>query len=185
MAFNVSDFTGVISKKGLASSNKFEVAIHFPSGSSEKEMNLMCDTVSIEGKLINTTIDRHYGINREIAYASPVYAPITLSFYCTEKLEEKKKLDAWQNLCVNTGIAGAGEIGTFDVGYYDDYAKNSKIVVTKLDMAGNKVFTFEYVEAYPKQVMTLDLSHATASAPMKVQAMFNYTYWKDTTTTTI
>ena len=184
MAFNVTNFTSVIASKGLASSNKFEVSIYFPNGLSENSMNLMCESVSIEGKNINTTADRQYGITREVAYAAPVYNPITLSFYCTEKLEEKKKLDAWQNLCVNTGIAGAGEIGTFDVGYYDDYAKNSKIVVTKLDMAGNKVFTFEYVEAYPKQVMTLDLSHATASAPMKVQAMFNYTYWKDTTTTT-
>ncbi|MBT6439738.1 MAG: hypothetical protein HOK72_08510, partial [Flavobacteriales bacterium] len=156
----------------------------FPNGSREQDLELMCDTVSIAGKSIQDTPDIQYGVRRAIAYSVPQFNPLSLSFYCTEKLEEKKKLDAWQNLCVNTGIAGAGEIGTFDVGYYDDYAKNSKIVVTKLDMAGNKVFTFEYVEAYPKQVMTLDLSHATASAPMKVQAMFNYTYWKDTTTTT-
>ena len=181
MAFNVSDFTGVISKKGLASSNKFEVAIHFPSGSSEKEMNLMCDTVSIEGKLINTTIDRHYGINREIAYASPVYAPITLSFYCTEKLEEKKKLDAWQNICVKTNNATTKEVGTFDVGYYDDYTKNSKIIVTKLDTSGNSVFTFEYVEVFPKSITAIELSHGVSSGPLKVSASFQYAYWKNTT----
>jgi len=32
MAFNVTDFTGVISTKGLASSNKFEVDVFFQTG---------------------------------------------------------------------------------------------------------------------------------------------------------
>ena len=182
MAFNVDNFTSVIAKKGLASSNKFEVAIHFPSGTSEKDMNLMCESVSIEGKSINTTADRQYGITREVAYAAPVYNPITLSFYCTEKLEEKKKLDAWQNICVKTNNATTKEVGTFDVGYYDDYTKNSKIIVTKLDTSGNSVFTFEYVEVYPKSITSIELSHAVAAGPLKISAVFNYSYWKDTTT---
>jgi hypothetical protein len=181
MAFNVDNFTSVIAKKGLASSNKFEVAIHFPSGSSEKDMNLMCESVSIEGKLINTTADRHYGITREVAYAAPVYNPITLSFYCTEKLEEKKKLDDWQNLCVKTNNNFTKEVGTFDVGYYDDYTKNSKIIVTKLDTSGNSVFTFEYVEVFPKSINAIELSHGVSSGPLKVSASFQYAYWKDTT----
>ena len=181
MAFNVDNFTSVIAKKGLASSNKFEVAIHFPSGSSEKDMNLMCESVSIEGKLINTTADRQYGITREVAYAAPVYNPITLSFYCTEKLEEKKKLDAWQNICVKTNNDTTKEVGTFDVGYYDDYTKNSKIIVTKLDTSGNSVFTFEYVEVFPKSITAIELSHGVSSGPLKVSASFQYAYWKDTT----
>ena len=52
MAFNVEDFTSVIATKGLASSNKFEVAIYFPDGLSDSNLNLMCDTVSIAGKNI-------------------------------------------------------------------------------------------------------------------------------------
>jgi len=181
MAFNVENFTSVIASKGLASSNKFDVKIYFPSGSSEKDMNLMCESVSIEGKSINTTADRQYGITREVAYAAPVYNPVTLSFYCTEKLEEKKLLDAWQNLVVKTNNPTTGEVGTFDVGYYDDYTKKSKIIVTKLDTSGNSVFTFEYVEVYPKSIATIELSHGVAAGPLKVSAVFQYAYWKDTT----
>jgi len=181
MAFNVENFTSVIASKGLSSSNKFDVKIYFPSGSSEKDMNLMCESVSIEGKSINTTADRQYGITREVAYAAPVYNPVTLSFYCTEKLEEKKLLDKWQNSIIKTNDPNTGELGTFDVGYYDDYAKNSKIVVTKLDTSGNIVFSIEYVEAYPKSITAIELSHAVAGGPMKVSALFNYSYWKDTT----
>jgi hypothetical protein len=181
MAFNVTKFTSVIASKGLASSNKFEVSIYFPNGLSEDSMNLMCESVSIEGKIINTTADRQYGITREVAYAAPVYNPITLSFYCTEKLEEKKKLDAWQNICVKTNNDTTKEVGTFDVGYYDDYTKNSKIIVTKLDTSGNSVFTFEYVEVFPKSITAIELSHGVSSGPLKVSASFQYAYWKNTT----
>ena len=52
MAFNVTNFATVIATKGLASSNKFEVAIHFPSGIRNQNLDLMCESVSIEGKLI-------------------------------------------------------------------------------------------------------------------------------------
>ena len=181
MAFNVTNFASVIATKGLASSNKFEVSIHFPTGLRKQSLDLMCESVSIEGKSINTTADRQYGITREVAYAAPVYNPITLSFYCTEKLEEKKKLDAWQILCVRTNNITTGEVGTFDVGYYDEYTKKSKIIVTKLDTSGIKVFSIEYVEAYPKSIASIELSHAVAAGPMKVSAVFNYSYWKDTT----
>ena len=181
MAFNVTNFASVIATKGLASSNKFEVSIHFPNGLRKQSLDLMCESVSIEGKSINTTGDRHYGVTREVAYGAPVYSPITLSFYCTSQLHEKIHLDRWQNSIVKTNHPRTGELGTFDVGYYDEYAKNSKIIVTKLDTSGIKVFSIEYVEAYPKSIASIELSHAVAAGPMKVSAVFNYSYWKDTT----
>jgi hypothetical protein len=180
MGFNVTDFTGVISSKGLASSNKFEVAIYFPSGRDIKEMNLMCDTATIAGKNIQTTADIQYGIRREVAYGAPTFDPLSLSFYCTEKLEEKRKLDTWQRKMVTTPQKD-GNGGSFDVGYYDDYAGLSKIVVTKLSVTNETVYKHEYREAYPKTISAIELSHGTSSGPMKVSATFNYVYWVDVT----
>lgn len=182
MAFNVTDFTSVISSKGLASSNKFEVAIHFPDGQREKDLELMCDTVSIAGKNINSTGDLQYGIRREVVYGAPTYDDLTMTFYCTEKMEEKKKLDSWQNLMIKT-VDATGATGNFDVGYYDDYTKQSKIVVTKLDVTGVPVYKHEYIEVFPKTVTAIELSHATASAPMKVSATFKYIYSRETAIT--
>ena len=125
MAFNVENFTSVIAKKGLASSNKFEVAIHFLQldwHQSSEELNLMCDTVSIAGKTFNQSRDIQYGVRREVAYAAPTFDPLTLTFYCTEKLEEKKILDAWQNIIVQQEPRN-GNGGNFNVGYYDDICK--------------------------------------------------------------
>ena len=181
MAFSVTDFTGVISSRGLASSNKFEVDIYFPLTGSKKEMNLMCDTASIAGKNIQSTVDLQYGIRREIAYGAPTYDPLTLTFYCTEALTEKKLLDNWQQKMVRTSATSGSNGGDFDVGYYDDYAKDTKIIVTKLSVTGETVYKHEYREAYPKTISAIELSHGTSSGPMKVSAVFNYTYWKDVT----
>ena len=181
MAFGVTDFTGVISSRGLASSNKFEVDVFFPQTGSKKEINLMCDTATIAGKNIQTTADIQYGIRREVAYGAPTYEPITLTFYCTEGLAEKILLDNWQQKMVRTPGKNDTNSGTFDVGYYDDYAKNSKIIVTKLSVTGEKTYKHEYREAYPKSVTAIELSHAASSGPVKVSATFNYIYWKDVT----
>ena len=184
MAFNVENFTSVIASKGLASSNKFEVAIHFPDGLEKKDLSLMCDTVSIAGKNINSVADIKYGIRREVAYNAPSYEPVSLSFYCTEELTEKRLLDNWQGQIVRTNsTSNPNELGaSFDVGYYDNYAKSSKIVVTKLSVTGEPVYKHEYLEVYPKTVSSIELSHATTSAPMKVTATFNYIRWRDSTT---
>ena len=88
MAFSVTDFTGVIASKGLASSNKFEVDIFFQNGISNKEMNLMCDSATIAGKNIQSVADIQYGVRREVAYGAPTFEPLTLTFYCTETLAE-------------------------------------------------------------------------------------------------
>ena len=140
----------------------------------------MCDTVSIAGKTVQTTPDLKYGIRREVAYGAPSYDPVTLTFYCTEKLYEKKELDKWQNKIVKTNDGQNG--GTFDIGYYDDYAKDSKIVVTKLSVTGETVYKHEYREVYPKTVTAIELNHGTSSGPVKVSATFNYIYWSDVTT---
>ena len=175
---NVSDFSGVISKKGLASSNKFEVSISFPDSlqvfSGNNNLNLMCDSATIAGKTIQSTPEINYGVRREVAYNAPTLSDLTLSFYCTEELEEKKKLDAWQNLIVNTKKSD-GVVGNYDVGYYDSYI-GSQIIVTKLSVSGKPTYKHEYRDVFPKIIGAIDLSHGVSSGPLKITAQFAYAY---------
>jgi len=191
MDFDVSDFTANISKKGLASANKFEVRVFIPltNGNTtteplsagvvhrHEELELMCDTATIAGKTIQTSPEIQYGLRREVAYGAPTFDALTLTFYCSEELEEKKILDRWQNKVVKTG----GDNPSFNIGYYDDYAKFSKIEVMKLSMSGEVVFKYQYLEVYPKTITSIDLSHGTSSGPVKISATFNYSRWKDIT----
>ena len=184
--FNVSGFTSAIKTLGLANPNKFKVAIAFPkslgiqgsktmpgqpNNQTLQELNLMCETVSLSGRGVQTILDLQYGLRKEIAYNAPVYQPISLSFLCSGELKEKKLLDKWNNFIVPND-KGKG----FDVAYYKDYI--GTITVSLLDSDGETVkYTQEYVEAYPKTVNAIELNHSTQNSVARVTADFQYAYW--------
>ena len=176
MPFNVEDFTGQIASLGLASPNKFQVDIYLPGVSrSEKSLNLMCESASIGGRTVQSMLDIQYGVRREVAYGAPQYTPLSLTFLCTEGMEQKTLLDEWNNKIVDATVATK----PFNVAYYDDYKGTVK--VKKLDKAGNQVLEVEYLDAWPKTVSQVDLSHATTNATLRVTCEFSYSYWKTTT----
>jgi hypothetical protein len=174
--FNVSGFTSTIKTMGLANPNKFKVEITFPEkikidNSTSRNLSLMCESISIQGRGVQTILDLQYGLRKEIAYNAPVYQPITLSFLCTSELKEKKLLDKWNNFIVPNNN-GKG----FDVAYYKDYI--GTITVYLLDSDGETVkYTQTYEEAYPKTVNAVELNHSTTNAVAKVTAEFQYAYW--------
>ena len=174
--FNVSGFTSTIKTMGLANPNKFKVEITFPEkvkidNSTSRNLSLMCETVSIQGRGVQTMLDLQYGLRKEIAYNAPVYQPITLSFLCSSALKEKQLLDKWNNFIVPNN-KGKG----FDVAYYKDYIGTIK--VTLLDSDGKTSrYTQTYEEAYPKTVNSIELNHSTTNAVARVTAEFQYAYW--------
>ena len=184
--FNVDGFTSTINSLGLASPNKFRVAIAFPKSlgvldakamdnhpdnSTSQDLNLMCESVSIAGRGVQTILDLQYGLRREIAYNAPVYNPISLSFLCSGELKEKKLLDKWNNFIVPNN-KGKG----FDVEYYNNYV--GTLTVTLLDSDGKTgKYAQEYIEAYPKTVNAIELNHSTQNSVARVTADFQYAYW--------
>ena len=184
--FNVDGFTSTINSLGLASPNKFRVAIAFPKSlgiqdakamenqpdnSTSQDLNLMCETISIAGRGLQTILDLQYGLRREIAYNAPVYQPITLSFLCSSELKEKQLLDKWNNFIV-PNKKGKG----FDVEYYNNYV--GTLTVTLLDSDGvTPKYTQEYIEAYPKTINAIELNHSTQNSVARVTADFQYAYW--------
>ena len=172
MAFNLDGFTGTIGKYGLASPNKFEVAIFGPGKiSSGNEINLMCESVSLAGRNVQSIMDLRYGQRREVVYNAPVYAPVNLTFLCTEKYREKDYFDRWNNSIVNSANG-------FDVAYYNDYI--GSMTVTTLDKDGkkyNKSYVIKYEEVYPKDITAIELNHATTNATVKLTVTMNYSKW--------
>ena len=184
--FNVSGFTSTINEIGLANPNKFMVEIAFPSNLEGTDggahplkqeaatllnLNIMCETISFQGRGVQTILDLQYGLRREIAYNAPVYQPITISFLCSRELKEKQLLDKWNNYIV-PNKDGKG----FDVAYYKDYV--GKLTVTLLDSDGKTPkYTQEYIEAYPKTVNAVELNHSTTNSVARVTVDFQYAYW--------
>ena len=170
--FDVSNFSSRIAKKGLASPNKFEVIFSVIPGSKsgEKEqLNLMCDQASLAGRDVQAILDLQYGVRRQVVYNAPAYTPLSLSFICTDNMNEKRILDVWNNKCVNT-------TGNFNVAYYNDYIGHLDVYV--LDRSGkHRTYHMHYHEVYPKTVTAVELNHGTTNSPLRVTAEIQYAYW--------
>ena len=170
--FSVANFSSQISSHGLASPNKFEVifsAIPGTEADERKQLNLMCDQVSLAGRDVQAVLDLQYGIRRQVVYNAPAYTPLSVSFICTDNMEEKRILDVWNNRCVNTTKG-------FDVAYYDDYVGHLDVYV--LDRSGKKrTYHMHYHEVYPKTVTAVEMNHGTTNAAMRVTAEIQYAYW--------
>ena len=170
--FSVADFSSKIATNGLASPNKFEVIFRsIPGhGSSDlKQLNLMCDQASLAGRDVQAVLDLQYGIRRQVVYNAPAYTPLSLSWLCTDTMDEKRILDEWNEKCVSVA-------GGFNVEYYNNYIGELDIYV--LDRSGKKrTYHMHYHEVYPKTVTAVELNHGTTNATLRVTAEIQYAFW--------
>ena len=172
--FSVANFSSKIASSGLASPNKFEVVftripIAVEGVDATTQLSLMCDQCSLAGRDVQAVLDLQYGIRRQIVYNAPAYTPLSVSFICTDNMNEKRILDKWNNKCVNT-------TGNFHVAYYDDYVGHLDVYV--LDRSGkHRTYHMHYHEVYPKTVTAVELNHGTTNAALRVTAEIQYAYW--------
>ena len=173
--FNTQGFISRISKKGLASPNKFQVDIRFPTKnltaySANQDLNLMVESVDIAGRNVQSTINIEYGIRREVAYNAPAYDPLNITFLCSQDMYEKRALEQWNHSIVNTTYGS-------DVGYYDDYIGSVEVCVLSKDLK-RKEYKVTYREAYPKTINAINMNHATTNSTLKVTASFVYAFYE-------
>ena len=171
--YDVGKFSSKIAADGLASPNKFEVIFRSIPGHSQSgdlnQMNLMCDQASLAGRDVQAILDLQYGIRRQVVYNAPAYTPLSLSWLCTDTMDEKRILDEWNDKCVSVA-------GGFNVEYYNNYIGELDIYV--LDRSGKeRTYHMHYHEVYPKTVTAVELNHGTTNATMRVTAEIQYAFW--------
>jgi|TARA_B110000263_G_C15069043_1_gene400976 hypothetical protein len=177
MATNVSKFAASIGKSGLASANKFKVEFtRLPDAVQAlmdlTQLSLMCETASLAGRNVQSTLDRQYGVNREVAYNGPTYTPITLSFLMSADYSEKKLFDRWNDKAVSITQG-------FNVSYYDDYCGTMSVIALGRDGDETKVKHKQtYFECWPKTVAAIELNHSTQNAAVKLTVEMQYAYWE-------
>ena len=176
MPYNVDNFSAQIAKKGIASPNKFAVKFtRVPSIALGKDkhsdLNLMCESVALAGRSVQSLLDRQYGLNREVAYNGPTYTPITLAFLCSANYVEKRIFDRWNNMVVDISKG-------YDVAYYNSYIGEMQVIA--LDIKGNAAFTMIYKECWPKTISAIELNHSTVNTPVRITVEMQYAYWIST-----
>ena len=171
----VSGFASRIASIGLASPNKFEVEFsqlpnNIVGNMDIQTLNIMCESVSLAGRTVQSILDRQYGVNREVAYNGPTYTPITLSFLCSSNYAEKKLFDRWNDKIVSIKNA-------WDVEYYNNYT--GRMTVKTLDRDGVTVtHTQIYHECYPKTVAAIELNHSTQNSAVRLTVEMQYAFWE-------
>ena len=175
MPLTIDSFQGKINSLGLTKPNKYEVVILPPTtvSTDTEEISIMCDTVSIAGKSITRAPRRVYGIKREMPY-SGLFTEFNMSFYSTEKMQERKFFDKWMELVFPTQkTIGAN----YDIEYYDNFV--GTIQVYTLNDKLERKSGIEYVEAWPYNMSAVDLAYASNNQLAKITVGIQYAYWVD------
>ena len=169
----VSGFAARMASIGLASPNKFEVEFsqlpnNIVGNMDIQTLNIMCESVTLAGRTVQSVLDRQYGVNREVAYNGPTYTPITLSFLMSANYVEKRIFDRWSNMIVDISKG-------YDVAYYNSYIGEMQVIA--LDVKGNAAFTMIYKECWPKTISAIELNHSTQNSPVRLTVEMQYAYW--------
>ena len=144
----------------------FSEAIELRKSNPKKYIEMSYHSMGVHCQAM---LDLQYGVRRQVVYNAPAYTPLSLSFLCTDKMDEKRILDEWNNKCVSV-------TGGFHVEYYDNYVGHLDVYV--LDRSGKKrTYHMHYHEVYPKTVTAVELNHGTTNATMRVTAEIQYAYW--------
>ena len=175
MARDISVFAARIAQVGLASPNKFKVEFtKLRDGVAEttdiQTLGIMCESVALAGRTVQSVLDRQYGVNREVPYNGPTYPPLTIAFLCSTNHLEKKLFDRWNDKIVSIKKA-------WDVEYYNNYIGTMKVMT--LDRDGVTVtHTQTYHECWPKSVASIELNHSTQNSALRMTVEMEYAFWE-------
>ena len=184
--FGVADLRSKIGARGgFAFGNKYKVVIPKPpimkgtrTGGSDidRHLSLMCETVALPTRGLATGERKIYGAPFKIPYSS-TYTEAVMSFYLTDRLDEKSFFDEWQAKIVNPV--------TNNMGFYDEY--KTQIIIAKLssqslgpDQPLNEKtdYIITLVDAWPGLVGEVGLSHAGGSEVLKLPVTMYYHRWE-------
>ena len=153
---SLAEFKSLIEQGKFAKKYNYEFVITPPAGvtyagGSMKNLMLRCESVTLPGQNMSSTIDDiRVGPCREHIF-NVTYAPITAVFLADKALNEKRFFEDWQSLMFNRD---------FQLKYYEDYVED--MTIKQLDARGNEVYGVRLIDAFPKTVTQMDLSYADA-----------------------
>lgn len=155
-------------------------------GASGRELNILCSSVTLPGK-ITLTNDRRIGMEfQKVAYGYAV-DDVSMTFYLMNDYGVKEYFELWQNKIINNG--------SYAPAYKNTYARDMQIVQLRkgigfdtdlqlgpftLDIdlfkSANVVYECTLINAYPKTMTEINLSNDGALVELTMS--FAYDNWK-------
>jgi len=147
------EFFQTIKDYGLSTKNRFFTVMNCPSvglpPQFAQRLGLFCKSASFpESTIDNITLDYIPSMGEKVAtnYNFSDAAPLSLSFYCSMTMFERRFFEIWQSAVSNPR--------TQMMNFYDEYAKPNEITVIKMPRGSgsvNDAFNYRFREdAFPK-----------------------------------
>ena len=170
--FSITGFLGHLNnQKEFSYASKFNAIISVPPFLKfldyGRELILSCENAELPGVEINQIELRHYSFIQRVP-ARLSYTPVTLLFYCTGNMKEKRFFDVWADNIVpfHTGL----------VEYPIDHGIYSTVKINQFDLQGNVTYSVNLIDAYPISVSPVMLNWADDSVN-KLQVVFAFKKW--------
>ena len=161
-------------------------------GASGRELNILCSSVTLPGK-ITLTNDRRIGMEfQKVAYGYAV-DDVTMTFYLMNDYGVKEYFDAWRNSAIPEDGGNA-----FTSNYKSSYAKSITIHQLRqplkgfsrqvgpirfgLGLGGGSVYSVELLEAFPVATSAIELNNELDGL-VQLTVTFAYTNWRRATNT--
>lgn len=169
----IDRFIAQVKTRNFARTNRFNVYIGFPPGSTLGNMielsSLYCEAVPLPGINIATQQHKPFGESYDIPY-EPIYDPVAITFLVDSDLLIRTAFETWLSKIVDPVSR------TF--GYYDDYKSTVEIELYNVD--DSSPYRMTLYEAYPKNIGQVRLDNNDRSI-MKMDVGFAYKYWRSDT----
>ena len=177
--FSVDTLRAIIDRTGgFAKGNRYNVSIKPPTGISGaadaiRDLQYLCESVSLPTKGIAGTPHDIHGPPREIAYRE-TFTESALSFILDDAFTVKKYFDDWQ-----AGIISPD--GKNSPNYYNNYIGEIEIVRLSNDatdfITSSTQYKVKLLEAYPSAVGEVALGHSMGNEVLKLSVTFKYRRW--------
>jgi len=173
--FSLSNFQTEVKRNGLARVNRFEVLIPSPPvlsrSFSERLVSLFAEVTNFPP--LNLSV-RPLKIGSGPTYQRPIGSEyggdgLSMTFHVDRRMFVKTFFDDWMQAIIDGT--------TYEASYQEDYI--SKINISQLDEAGNKTYSIDLIEAFPRSMNLMELNHSSQNQTHRLNIIFAYRYWVD------
>ena len=142
-----------------------------------RNINMMCNKVTMPSRDVNTTKHITYGPGREMPYAYSYPGNIECTFYGDKYLRQRAFFEAWQTQIFSED--------THNMNYYDDYIGHMDIY--QLGASGGEgdrdriTYAVRLEEVYPETIGSIEYDYGANDTLINVPINLRYRKWRNLT----
>jgi len=140
-----------------------------------RTVGMMCHSISMPSRDINTKDYNVYGPRRQMPYAYSFPGTVELSVYGDKFLRQRMFFETWQKMIFN--------LDSHNLNYYDEYTGSVDIMQLGSFDADNDRDRVTYMvrlyECYPATIGSYDYEYGTNNEIVKLPITLNYRNWRN------